>query len=410
MDSVTKPTTRRRSRRSEPSLMRERLVDAATEIIFERGLGSLTLAATGERVGLKTTSVTHYFKRKDELSSAVYHRALSRMEAMVADAAVLPTPAERMGHYVRAQLDVLRKVRLKSDIPVPPLSGILAVAQPHRSELVLRYRTLFRQLRAFFGPIEGSDDKRVMSARAHVLQEVIFWLPASLRNYAEQDFARFGDRLLDILEHGILAGGGDWTPTPMEVTAPEIPERYHALLKAATSLINEQGYGGASVNKIVGKLNVSKGAFYHHLDSRNDLTLDCFFISYDIVTRAQVEARARIADGCGQLASAMAWLLNYQFSDQGPLLRVTALQGLTSEERMLVMQENDRVASRFSSMVLDGMIDGGARMVDPMIAGHALCAMINAAYVMRNWANRTDRDDAIHIYADTVLRGLTAPA
>lgn len=389
--------------------MRDRLVEAATVIIFERGLGSLTLAATAEQVGLKTTSVTHYFKRKDALSAAVYHHALARMEAMVTDAAALPTPSARMGHYVRAQLDVLHKVRLKSDFPVPPLSGILAVSEPHRSELVLRYRTLFQRLRTFFGPINGHEDKRVKSARAHVLQEVIFWLPASLRTYAEQDFDRFGDRLLEILEHGLLPARAKWTAPVLDVEPPDIPERYHALLKTATSLINEQGYGGASVNKIVGKLNVSKGAFYHHLDARNDLTLDCFFVSYDIVSRAQMRARTLLKEGSAQLVSAMAWLLNYQFSDQGPLLRVTALQGLNSEERMLVMQENDRVACRFASMVLDGMIDGSARTVDPIIAGHMLCAMINAAYVMRNWANRSDRDEAIGIYADTILRGLTAP-
>ena len=44
-----------------------------------------------------------------------------------------------------------------------------------------------------------------------------------------------------------------------------------AFLKAATRQINEHGYRGASVDRISASLNVTKGAFYHHNEAKDDL-------------------------------------------------------------------------------------------------------------------------------------------
>ena len=49
-----------------------------------------------------------------------------------------------------------------------------------------------------------------------------------------------------------------------------------AFLQAATFLINEQGYRGASVEKISARLNVTKGSFYHYNDNKDDLVANCF--------------------------------------------------------------------------------------------------------------------------------------
>ena len=54
-----------------------------------------------------------------------------------------------------------------------------------------------------------------------------------------------------------------------------------AFLLAATRLINELGYRGASVQRIASELNVTKGSFYHHLDAKDDLVAACYRRSFD---------------------------------------------------------------------------------------------------------------------------------
>ena len=59
-----------------------------------------------------------------------------------------------------------------------------------------------------------------------------------------------------------------------------------AFLRAATALVNEQGYRGASVDKISARLNVTKGSFYHHNDNKHDLISECFDRTFAVVRRA----------------------------------------------------------------------------------------------------------------------------
>ena len=62
--SLAPPVTARFSRK------RDAIVAAATELLNYRGVRGMTLALVAERVGLITTSVTYYFKKKDELAAA----------------------------------------------------------------------------------------------------------------------------------------------------------------------------------------------------------------------------------------------------------------------------------------------------------------------------------------------------
>ena len=69
-------------------------------------------------------------------------------------------------------------------------------------------------------------------------------------------------------------------------------------LRAATGLINAEGYHGASVERISSKLNVSKGAFYHHNETKDELVVACFQRTFDIMWRA-----IHAAERAGGLAS-----------------------------------------------------------------------------------------------------------
>ena len=75
--SFAPPVTARFSRK------RDAIVAAATEILNHRGVRGMTLALVAERVGLITTSVTYYFKKKDELAAACFMSGIERLKAQV---------------------------------------------------------------------------------------------------------------------------------------------------------------------------------------------------------------------------------------------------------------------------------------------------------------------------------------
>jgi hypothetical protein len=101
--------------------------------------------------------------------------------------------------------------------------------------------------------------------------------------------------MLDILINGLAGGERAWAPSPIEALTPPLADPHDAareiFLVAATRLINQRGYRGASVEDISAQLNVTKGSFYHHTEGTDDLVVDCFNRSFDVMRRAQLATR-----------------------------------------------------------------------------------------------------------------------
>lgn len=389
---------------------RERILDAATDLINERGIKGMTFAEVAQTVELNTTSITYYFRLKEQLAAAVFEHTLERIEAMAIEAGAEADPQARVGRYLQLHFDLHARVLRGEERALATLSDIRALEDAVRDPLEKHYQAIFRRLRGFFGAVGDGDRKALLTARAHMLTEVTFWLPAWLNRYSISDFERVRARLFELLTHGIAPTGGGWTPTapaPLDAEAGDQPETgREAFLRAATRLINDLGYRGASVDRIVAELKVTKGSFYHHLDAKDDLVLECFRRSYRRVSQAQHRADEAGGTHWQRLSTAIATLLDIQFADAWPLLRTTALHALPTDVRADVVERSNRMALRFAGTLVDGISEGSIRPVDPMIASQVIMATLNAAYDLRHWAERLPRDKAVTFYASTLATGL----
>jgi AcrR family transcriptional regulator len=211
---------------------------------------------------------------------------------------------------------------------------------------------------------------------------------------------------MEVFRAGIAAPGEDWTPELLDLEHEEPEPGREAFLLAATRLINELGYRGASVQRIASELNVTKGSFYHHLDAKDELVIACYKRSFDIIADAQRLAESHEGSHWERLESTVATLLDYQFSERGPLLRTTALSGLPPRVRTTMIDRSNRIARRFAGMLSDGIAEGSIRAIDPLVASQALMALQNAAFDMRKWASTMPREKAVAFYASTLAYGL----
>lgn len=385
---------------------RDSILAAAADAINEQSAKGMTFADVARRVGLNTTSVTYYFKRKEDLAAAAFEQTLERLQEMLAEAMQQSDPEARVRRFLAINMERHTRIHRGDERDFAVLSDLRAMEGPVKKRLLDGWRDVFRTTRAMWGGDGSRAETDLHGARAHVLLENIFWLPAWLTRYEIDEYPRIEARLMEVFAHGIAGPKQHWTPQLLDLEHDEPEPGREAFLLAATRLINELGYRGASVQKIASELNVTKGSFYHHLDAKDELVIACYKRSFDIIAEAQKLAEDHGGSHWDRLASTIATLLDVQFSERGPLLRTTALSGLPPRVRTTMIDRSNRIARRFAGMLSDGIAEGSIRAIDPLVASQGLMALQNAAFDMRKWAGTMEREKAIAFYASTLVFGL----
>ncbi|MEJ2816131.1 TetR/AcrR family transcriptional regulator [Caulobacter sp. CCG-8] len=403
---IASPATERYAKKKEAILA------AATAILNRQGVKGMTLADVAAKVGLITTSVTYYYRKKDDLAAACFMRGLERFDALVTEAAKAPDAPGRLLKFLDLYLDLNRRVRLGEAAPLTSFTEMRALKEPLRGSVQGAFNDLFRRVRGFFeGPEFDHLDKRDRNARTHLLLEQVFWSGSWLRRYDVDDYGRVRDKMYDILVNGLAPKGSTqaWAPLTLPDPTPQSPEGQEwreTFLVAATRLINQRGYRGASVEDISAQLNVTKGSFYHHHEDKDALVVECFERTFAVTRKAQIDARDLAKDSWQQLSSATAALVAYQLSDHGPLLRASSMGALPIEIRTEMAQGYARGSERFAAIISDGVAEGSVRAVDPMIAAHMINSMLNAAASLGIWVPGLEREEAARLFARPLLTGL----
>jgi AcrR family transcriptional regulator len=377
--------------------------------LLERGLNGFTLADVAERTGLVKQGVAYYFAKRDDVAAACIERSAGRISIITRAALVGETGAERCGAFLRGYMILAGRIAAGEEPAMAPFDEFGALGEETNARLLPKIAEMFRNIRALFRtPDLAWMDRRARIARGHLLLHIVL----STHNYewsrSAEDYVRTGERVADIVLNGLAISGRAWSPPPLPTPTPlDAPSR-EAFLKAATRLINAEGYRGASVSRISKQLKVSKGAFYHHNDAKDDVVIRCFERTIALITQIQLAAQGAPVDGLTQLAAAARAMAELQLSDNGPLLRTTAIHALPAGAAPVVLRQWNRLVRRFMGLVCDGVADGGIRPVDAQIAGCLIMISIDAAANLRTWID-VGPEEITQLYVRPLFTGLLRP-
>ena len=129
---------KRRQRRADGELSRNRILDAATEIAAERGYEGTSIGAVSAKCGLPASSIYWHFKDKDDLIAAVIERSFSTWLA----AWRLPDGGEPQDRLVEAAAQTAKALL---DSPDFIRLGLMLALE--RRPVEPRARTLFLNVR-----------------------------------------------------------------------------------------------------------------------------------------------------------------------------------------------------------------------------------------------------------------------
>lgn len=397
------PQTRRYNQK------RDAILDAAAVLFNQKGLKGTTLAAVADSVGLMTNSVTYYYRKKEELATAGLLRSIASLQGLADTAAAEATPEARIRRLFQLFYERAAAILRGTSPPQMNFSDVRALTSPHVETVFGAYTGMFRRIRTLLAEDETHRPPRVdANARAHLVLSALNWTRVFIDRYDPDSYPRVAERIADMLIEGLAAPGSTWRDRRLPGLAwsfTDDPAR-EAFLRSATRLINEQGYRGASVEKISAQLNVTKGSFYHHNETKDDLVAQCFARSYAVVRRVQGLAEQAGATGWERTCLASAELVRYQLSEAGPLLRHSAFAALPEHLHDQVRQTMDWLAEGFAGMVVDGMMDGSIRPLDSAIAAQLINNMVNAAAELPWWIPGVTVENAAEAYARPLFVGL----
>ncbi len=161
-------------------------------------------------------------------------------------------------------------------------------------------------------------------------------------------------------------------------TQQRASETRQRLLKAAADCFARQGYAGTSVAQVCQAAGVSKGAFYHHFDSKQALFLSLF---HDwLATLDQQLAAARlgaptIAEGILRMAEGARSVFNMTGINVHMFLEFLILASREPWVWQVTVEPYQRFQQVFSRVMQAGIDEGSFRQVDADTAARVLVAL-----------------------------------
>lgn len=389
---------------------REIVLDQAALLFNELGLKSATLAAIAERVGLATNSITYYYRKKEDLAQACLLRSVAAHDQVAQAAAAAGSPADRVRACLQGHAELLAAVERKQHPPLMVFNDTRAMPEPQASLVFEAYGDMYRHLRELIEVPGQPLPRDALNARAHVLLSVINWMPSWLGgNYEIDEYPRVARHIADVLVQGIGQGACEAMPA---ITGwqpqPNADAKSESFLRTATWLLNDQGYRGASVDKIAAQMNRSKGAFYHHHDHKLDLIEACFDRTFDVLRQALCLAQRSSGPSLGRLFSATLAITQFQVSAGGPLLYSSAFSALPSpQQRSDALRALRKLSARVASLLVEGLADGSVRPLDTAITAQVLMAGITGGAVLRHWTAKPEQ--AVELFVRPMFDGLLCP-
>ncbi|WP_336487338.1 TetR/AcrR family transcriptional regulator [Methylobacterium nigriterrae] len=408
------PTAPRQTKRFEQK--REAILDAAAKRFNERGIRGTSLADVSSGVGLMTNSITYYYRRKEDLAAACFLAKIGWLDALIGEAEGAGPPEARLRTFLDLYCRGLAAMATGERPALIRFHDVRALPSPQAETVFAAYNGFFRRMRALCLEADAVPDldRVARNTRTHLLVSVVQTMRVWIDRYEPNDYPRVGARVADLLLRGLAGPASPWPPAralavpPQETAALETAPG-DAFLRAATILINEQGYRGASVEKISAHLRVTKGSFYHHNDNKDDLVAHCFARTFDRIRRAQDAADAAGGTGWERITAATGTLVRHQLSESGPLLRWIAVGALPEGLRADVTRTMQRLWERVAFPIADGIADGSIRPCDPSMAAQVVNSAIDAASELDRWARDIDGAAAQANYVFPLFAGLYAP-
>jgi TetR/AcrR family transcriptional regulator len=150
-----------------------------------------------------------------------------------------------------------------------------------------------------------------------------------------------------------------------------------ALLRAAVSAFNRQGFNQTSLEEIAQKLGVTKAALYYYFPTKNALLAACFDRAMEMARDSLAAAKREGRNGREKLILMFRRYLETMTGELTESLLLTEEHALTPRERNKLIEQRDSLEAELRDLVKEGIRDGSIVTCDPKLTIFLMLGAIN---------------------------------
>lgn len=403
------------------------IVSAAGKRFNEQGFAHTRLEDVAADLGLTKTSISYYFSSKEDLAEAVYKAAADFLDDAVCGAVSTPGGvADRIRSLFEIYGEQLKEAARGHRVHLAALRDLDALPDTVRLAISQRASSCVAQINALVESWikeSGAPLGRPEPATFLIL-ELLEWL-------GEQQAD--GDGSIDMAQAAVLALLTDGLSARTEPLGPARPldladdaapaifdrdarnrMKREAFLKAGARLFNQKGFGGAALTEVASALGVTRGAFYYHIEDKEQFLDQCLDRSLTIVERALDKADDTDLSPLDRLHSILTELVYRQAAGVEPLLRPGMAAVLPEVRRRRYDTRMHTIARRLGDTLSDGAALNETRPPESTITEKIVSSMIflsggytlAAANSFASWRISEDPRTATQDYLHILLYGL----
>jgi AcrR family transcriptional regulator len=366
------------------SRKRDMIIDKAAHVLNSQGLGNTRLIDVAEQVGLTRAALYYYFRDMEALAIACYERTIGDIRESARKAqAVDGSGRAKLECYFRTMLspDVLDRIVLveASALTGPRTEGLVASLDEAVDELIKLIAMLIDE-----GEFAQVALPLVAAAIMGAVGQCALDYQAGHRHGAD----RWAENLFHLFYRG-LAARRDFNlsePPPALPSASNLEIGFdrealarmkrETLLRKATEMFNMQGVDAVSLDDLVGELSVSKGVFYHYLDSKEELLLACYERSLNLADRITQHIEEMKIPAIEKVAEYIRQVIIQHYGPDGPFVVFYGTHALNDTHRTAIFRRLRYREARIHRWLAEAKANGDLDFADLDLAHQAIDGML----------------------------------
>jgi AcrR family transcriptional regulator len=182
------------------------------------------------------------------------------------------------------------------------------------------------------------------------------------------------------------------------------------ILDASIHLFATQGFERTTVSEICLEAGVSKGAFFHHFPTKQDVflqVLENWLESLDMQLKALIASSSSVADGLVKMAALTRGFFNQSNGQLGMFLEFWEQSRHDPEVWKDTVAPYRKYTHLFASYLRKGIEEGSIAPVDPDVAARLIVAMA-VGFLLQNMMDpqATDWENTVVDSMNLLLNGL----